>query len=124
MQDASDDHAGASTNRRRGISFRNHVLVGGLACLALLAMTLWAISAHTTQTLARDWAMQAFESRAQLAVVELARLRDAARAGAEALAANPIVEANTPEERRRRLPTLATVLRASPGSSGGLRRLA
>lgn len=117
MQEGSEDRAGASPVPRRGLSFRTHVLIGGIACLALLALALWAISARTNQTLARDWAVQAFESRAQLAVVELARLRESARAGAEALAANPIVEARTPEQRKARLPTLATILRASPGSS-------
>ncbi|MGC5198549.1 hypothetical protein, partial [Aphanothece microscopica] len=101
----------------RILSFRYLVLLGGGACLAALALALWLISARAGQILAQDLATQSLSGRSQLAIAEMDRLRSTARAGAEALAAHPAAAAPSPADRAAQVPTLAAILRATPGVS-------
>jgi signal transduction histidine kinase len=87
------------------------VLVGAIALL------LGGVVGRSSQNLVDATVAASFAGSAELALQELHRLEETARAAAEVLAADPVVRAASRQERTGRLHTLAAVLGSVPGIS-------
>lgn len=99
------------------LSIRTHVVVLLLVLLGLLALIPAIVAVRSTQELVDAAAITSFDGAGTLTIRELHRLEETARAGAEALAANPLADTVTHGERAADLNVLTTVLRAAPGIS-------
>ena len=99
------------------LSIRTHVVVLLLLLLGIVALVPGIVAIRSTQNLVDNATTTAFDAAAGLTIRELHRLKENARAGAEALAANPLTNTTDHQERAKHLAVLATVLRAGPGLS-------
>lgn len=101
----------------RPIAFRSYVLGLFLLVWGVLAAVLGIVVTRDSRELVERSVLASFTGAADLALKDLSRQQELARAAAEALAANPIVATTTQEERFERLYGLATVLRSAPDLS-------
>ena len=99
------------------LPLRLHIVIAFLLLFGALGLILGVAAGRGSQELVDDTVSTAFSASAALALKDLEQQEEVARAAAEALAAHPIVRTGTRNERRRYLPALATILRATPGIS-------
>ncbi|WP_144186976.1 ATP-binding protein [Elioraea rosea] len=102
---------------RRVLPLRFHIAGTFLLFFGMLAIVLGLVADRVAQGLADRAASTSFLGSADVALQDIRRLEETARAAAEALAANPIAEAEGKPERARQVHALATVLRSVPGVS-------
>ncbi|MFC4352727.1 ATP-binding protein [Fodinicurvata halophila] len=109
-----DRHSG---KRRLRIPLRLNIIILFLFLFGVLGLVLGTVASRTSQRLVDETVSTSFLKSADLALLELDQLEQTARSAAEALAANPIIQAETQEERGQHFHQLATVLRSVPGVS-------
>lgn len=113
---------GRKADKRRGklgfrIPLRLNIIILFLFLFGLLGLVLGTVASRTSQRLVDETVSTSFFKSADLALLELDQLEQTARSAAEALAANPIMQAQTEEERGQYFHQLAMVLRSVPGVS-------
>ncbi|MEX0921838.1 MAG: ATP-binding protein [Rhodovibrionaceae bacterium] len=94
-----------------------HILVSFLLIFGLIGLVLGAVTLRSSQDLVDRTVAASFSGSADLALQDLRRLEDTAKAAAESLAAHSIMQTSVRAERRDGLEALATVLRSVPGIS-------
>jgi|GEM_PF-1086439 len=99
------------------LPLRLYILLAFLSLVLGLALILGPVAGRFSQDLVDNSVSASFAGGAELALQDLRRLEETARAAAEALAANPVSDLGDRAEREERLYALATVLRAVPGIS-------
>ncbi|MBU2090484.1 MAG: response regulator, partial [Alphaproteobacteria bacterium] len=99
------------------LPLRLHILILFLALIGVIALILGSVVSRTSRDLVDQTVSASFIGSAELALQELARMEETARAAAEALAAHPITRATTEQDRAGQIFALATILQAVPGVS-------
>ena len=101
---------------RRPVGVPLRLQIGALIVILFggVALALGLTADRAARTLVETSVASNFAASADLALQELRRLEEQARAAAAALADDPIMSAGTNAERAARIPVLATVLRAAP----------
>jgi len=113
MQPRGQERASA----RWRLPLRLHILLSFLLLIVALVLILGPSTGCISQDLVDSSVSASFGGASELAVQDLRRLQETARAAAEAVAANPLAGLRDREARERHLYALATVLRAVPGIS-------
>ncbi len=103
--------------RRFALPLRLHITALILVLVGAISLTLGAVVGRSSQDLVDATVAVSFAGSAELALQELHRLEETAKAAAEVLAADPVVRAASRQERIDRLHTLAAVLGSVPGIS-------
>ena len=103
--------------RRFRLPLRLHITALILVLVGAISLTLGVVVGRSSQNLVDATVAAAFAGSAELALQELHRLEETARAAADVLAADPIARAASREERAGQLHTFAAVLGAVPGIS-------
>jgi len=103
--------------RRFRLPLRLHITALILLLLGATALLLGSVVGRSSQNLVDATVAASFAGSAELALQELQRLEETAKAAAEVLAADPVVRAASRQERIDRLHTLAAVLGSVPGIS-------
>lgn len=115
--DGSDTVGGSTGQRRRTLPLYLHIVALLALITGLTSLALGLVANRGTGELVDEAVTAAFAGSAELSVQELGRLRNTAKATAEALAAAPISTTTSREARRQRLDSLAIAIGAAPGIS-------
>ncbi len=108
---------GPAGERRFRLPLRLHITALILVLVGAVALLLGSVVSRNSQNLVDATVAASFAGSAELALQELQRLEETAKAAAEALASDPVVRATSRPERADRLHTLAAVLGSVPGIS-------
>ncbi|QYK40114.1 MAG: response regulator [Paracoccaceae bacterium] len=114
MADASPGVSDPAASRLRRIPFRVYVALRMVPVLVALAVALGFVAWIVTDEAADRTARTAFDGKSELALAEVARLYESARAAAAALSLHPAIVNGTDANDHDALQELATLLVASP----------
>jgi signal transduction histidine kinase/HAMP domain-containing protein/ActR/RegA family two-component response regulator len=109
--------SGRGAARHFRLPLRFHIAALILLLFGAVALLAGAVVSRGSQALVDRTALASFTGSADLALQELRRLEQTAKSAADALAADPIVDARSEGARAGRLQALAMVLRSVPGIS-------
>ena len=117
MAEQAESRPRPAAERRFRLPLRLHITALILLLVGATALVLGNVVGRSSQNLVDATVAAAFAGSAELALQELHRLEETARAAAEVLAADPIVRAGSRAERLERVHALVAVLGAVPGIS-------
>ena len=106
-----------SRTQRLRLPLRLYALASFVLLVVGVGVVLGLVASRGSQRLIDEAVSTSLANHATLALQDLKRLEETARAGAEALAASPIVRTTSQDERDEWLHVLATVLNSAPGVS-------